>query len=119
MKNQNFIFFILCICFLFLTNSSEAAVKTWTNTSGDFKWSTAANWSGNSVPSGGDDLVFNNGGAPYTITLVPTFTCTNILVDNNTSVTLKLIQLPEHAPGMYFISIQSLDGLIVKKVFIM
>ena len=35
------------------------AVKTWTQTSGNL-WSTAANWSGGTVPVDGDSVVFDN-----------------------------------------------------------
>jgi len=38
----------------------HAAAKTWTDTSGDHQFNTAANWSPLGVPSNGDSLVFNN-----------------------------------------------------------
>lgn len=37
-----------------------AAVKTWTGTAGDNKFSTANNWNGNAVPQNGDSLTFSN-----------------------------------------------------------
>ena len=40
---------------------ATAAVATWTGTGGDTKFSTAANWQGNTLPVAGDTLLFNNG----------------------------------------------------------
>ena len=37
---------------------AHAAAVTWTGTSGDHKFSTAGNWSGNAVPNNGDALTF-------------------------------------------------------------
>ncbi len=41
----------------------HAAAKTWTDTSGDHQFNTAANWNPVGVPANGDNLIFNNTGA--------------------------------------------------------
>src|SRR5687768_389216 len=41
---------------------ASAAVKTWDGSAGDGKFSTAANWSGDSVPTATDTLTFNTSG---------------------------------------------------------
>jgi fibronectin-binding autotransporter adhesin len=47
---------------LLLVGAAHAATATWTGTGGDSKFSTATNWSGNTAPVNGDDLVFDNTG---------------------------------------------------------
>lgn len=51
----------------FLIPGTEAATITWTNINGG-TWNTAANWSLNQVPAGGDNAVITNAGT-YTVTL--------------------------------------------------
>ena len=45
--------------------SIQAATVTWTGGGGDGLWYTAANWSGNSVPTAADDVVITNGAVEY------------------------------------------------------
>ncbi|MBV9926160.1 MAG: hypothetical protein JOZ96_14165 [Acidobacteria bacterium] len=48
-----------------------AASKTWTGGGGDGLWTTAANWSGGTVPGSSDDVILDNTnvGGSYTVTL--------------------------------------------------
>ena len=45
--------------------SIQAATVTWTGGGGDGLWHTAANWSGNSVPTAADNVVITNGAVEY------------------------------------------------------
>ena len=46
--------------FFIFTFEANAAIKTWDGGGGDNKWSTAANWSGDTVPINADEIVFNS-----------------------------------------------------------
>jgi hypothetical protein len=59
------------------------ATKTWTATHGNFKWETASNWSGGTVPQSGDDVILPSEGAAYTVTLATTTPTLNSLQIGN------------------------------------
>jgi hypothetical protein len=78
---------LLFTCFFLSVFSLSAATVTWIGpTTGN--WADAVNWSGGSLPSAADEVVFNNA-ASNTITLATTITVVKVKVINNTSVTLK------------------------------
>ena len=54
-----FIYCIGILFFLLLTLSSKAAVITWDGGGADNNWSTAANWSTDTVPGSGDTVTFD------------------------------------------------------------
>lgn len=56
------IFLCACVCaFLGSVTAVQAATAIWTGTGADNKWSTPANWEGETAPSAEDDLVFPSG----------------------------------------------------------
>ncbi len=52
---------ILSIVLFFLTSNAYGAVRTFDNSSGDNKWSTATNWSTDVLPAVGDDVTIPSG----------------------------------------------------------
>lgn len=52
-------FFVLLLLALFFSTETTAATRTWDGGGADNQWSTAANWSGNIVPTAADDVVFD------------------------------------------------------------
>ena len=69
MKNLSKSLFII-ITFLAFTYSIRAQ-KTWTGIGGNGLWTTASNWSGNSVPTASDDIILDNTNVSgsYTVTI--------------------------------------------------
>ena len=62
----------LCGLFSFFSfTQSTFAKKTWTGLGGDGLWMTAANWSGNTIPTTSDDIFLDNTivSGSYTVTL--------------------------------------------------
>lgn len=55
-----FCLFILGFIFLALPSSVQAATRTWDGEGNDNNWSTALNWSANTVPTSADAVVFSN-----------------------------------------------------------
>jgi hypothetical protein len=53
-------FLLPAIIFLIFSQSNFANVKTWTGMGADGNWSTPSNWSENSLPSAGDDVLLDN-----------------------------------------------------------
>lgn len=51
------------------TSPAFAATRTWDGSAGDDNFNTAANWSGDAVPTTGDDLVFSMTGMPGDVML--------------------------------------------------
>ncbi len=51
--------FIFLGSFFILTKNAQAAAKTWDGGGADNNWSTAANWSGDTVPATTDSVTFN------------------------------------------------------------
>ncbi len=54
-----FAFLMLCLWFLMNAQHVHAATITWDGEGGDNNWSTAANWSGDTIPGASDDVVFD------------------------------------------------------------
>jgi len=53
---------IICLVFLGLcAGTGQAATITWDNGGGDDAWTTGTNWSGDTVPGAGDDVVIPGG----------------------------------------------------------
>ena len=73
------------ISFFFIVNVL-AATKTWSGLAGDGKWSSPANWNGNSIPGTADDVALDNSliSGSYIVSLP------------NTAVTVKTVTI---APG--------------------
>ena len=65
------VFFLVII--FFLSTYSVLAQKIWTGIGGNGLWTTASNWSGNSVPTSSDDVVLDNSNVSgsYTVTIPP------------------------------------------------
>ena len=51
------------VCSVLMAFAAIGADRTWNGSAGDGIWSTAANWSDNAIPVGGDVAIFNNTGA--------------------------------------------------------
>ncbi len=62
--------FFVIVVFFFLT-FPMLAQKTWTGIGGNGLWTTASNWSGNSVPTASDDIILDNTNVSgsYTVTI--------------------------------------------------
>ncbi len=54
---------VFCVSTLFVAPVAEAATCTWTGAAANANWNQAGNWSGCSVPSAGDDVIFPDGAA--------------------------------------------------------
>jgi len=58
------------LLFMITTSASfsiHAATRTWDGDAGNGQWNTATNWSSNTLPGPGDDVVFSGAGPPGTI----------------------------------------------------
>lgn len=76
---------ILVMSGFFVAGNAMAATKTWNQTTGG-SWTTASNWTPNSVPATGDDVIINSDQSSV-ITGVPTRTLNSLNVSGN--VTLR------------------------------
>ena len=73
------------IIFTFLTFTYSAfAQKTWTGLGGNGLWSTASNWSGNTVPTASDDIILDNSSVSGTYT---------VTISENSSVIFRTIKI--------------------------
>src|ERR1039458_1213224 len=54
--------FTACLFLLSVVQPTLAATVTWTGQGANRNWSTTANWSGNAVPTSGDDVRFDGTG---------------------------------------------------------
>ena len=64
---------IVTACFLALPASVtlHAATRTWDNGAGTGVWGTAANWSGDTLPTTSDTVIINNGDTVYANLTLP------------------------------------------------
>jgi hypothetical protein len=71
--------FSFLFVFLFLQNCF-AVTKTWTGLAGDGLWSSANNWSGNTIPLTTDDVLLDNSviGGSYTVSFAATSTTVSV-----------------------------------------
>lgn len=81
---------LLLLSILFFINLAAQAQTTYTWIGGNGAWNVAGNWSGGVVPLNSNLSIveFNNSGT-YTVTAVPAQTIRQLLVTNNTNVTLQ------------------------------
>jgi hypothetical protein len=72
-------FFSFFLLFLLLQNCF-AGTKTWTGLAGDGLWSSANNWSGNTIPLTTDDVLLDNSaiGGSYTVSFSATSTTVSV-----------------------------------------
>ncbi len=66
--------------FLVIPGLAHAADRTWTNASGDGKWGTCTNWSGNSCPKSGDNAI------------IPATSTSDVLIDKAASAYVLTIE---------------------------
>lgn len=68
---KTFSIFLISIAASFCLTNSSLAQKTWTGIGGNGLWTTASNWSGNSVPTTSDDIILDNSNVSgsYTVTI--------------------------------------------------
>jgi hypothetical protein len=71
---------VLIVMLLMVGDKAWGATKTWNNSNGNNRWTTAANWSGGTIPLAGDDVIIPAGFNNSTITRVPNITLNSLSV---------------------------------------
>ena len=80
------LFFVFMLCAL--QYSYAQTTYTWIGATGG-SWATAGNWSPTRTSPAATDIMQFNDGATYTVTAVPTQTIRQLLVSNNSNITLQ------------------------------
>lgn len=81
----------------FAVQSLFADIKTWTSLAGDGLYANPLNWSGNSLPTSADELLFDNStmATSYTVTLPDeAITVRSIIISPSGGQTIKLVLPP-------------------------
>lgn len=80
---------LFCTALLFLLSTVAFGQTTYTWVGGNGSWAVAANWTPTrTTPATNDIMQFNDGGT-YTVTAVPTQTIGQLLVTNNSNISLQ------------------------------
>ncbi|MDA3926272.1 MAG: hypothetical protein PF904_16375 [Kiritimatiellae bacterium] len=59
--NKRALYSFIVAAVVAIATAAQAATRTWDNDSGDGKWQTDANWSGDTKPATSDTVIVNNG----------------------------------------------------------
>jgi len=90
MKKNSLVLFIGLVALVVCNNIYSQTTYTWNQTgNGTWSWATATNWTPTrTTPATNDILVFSNSGTK-TITNIPTQTIGQLIISNNTNITLE------------------------------